>query len=560
MKSNFKYTVYILILVLLGACSNDTDTILSESNSLIATPDIVLQERDPNAPETITRDIIKPIKTRSSDFGVIGNTDILLGHGYKVGNSIMGDYPNVGDIIIDIEKVKAINSEYVMGKQLFGNETRNFAYTTFDRYEYNSTVTKKKSSGFSINIAKIFSFGRKKKTTEVFSTVINNSTSVVYGELNIDVRNSLFSLQGSDGARKIYARQCLSNTFVENLFSSTISNIQNEYGHFVLAGYYTGGRAFAMYGGRSIDNLTTESKESDMTKDISASFTYKSSTGDGNLNIGKGSNSSSTNIYKNTAIEIYIKTLGGIRRDQAATTAVALDGLSINLTPWLNSLSDINTHTIIDVAEGGLYPLSAFVLEENFKRRFDDTSNELLEVKSKLSTPYIEILPVYVRTSNSTGEPLYEVAAVLNTRQGDKIVLSDGSSITASDAELQANNNEDNFNAKARKVADEKKKYFIGSRIISNFSRKLNPSVRAPYVCIRLSNFNEKNMYRFKNTTSGIEYIYDPSSRIAFSYLIAEGDNDWILDDYKIRDWVEGIPEKKISMGSISNLYKVIGL
>ena len=59
---------------------------------------------------------------------------------------------------------------------------------------------------------------------------------------------------------------------------------------------------------------------------------------------------------------------------------------------------------------------------------------------------------------------------------------------------------------------------------------------------------------------TNIEYIYDPVNKIAFSYLIDRGYDDWILDDYVIRDWVESIPEKRVSITSLANSYKIIAL
>lgn len=88
---------------------------------------------------------------------------------------------------------------------------------------------------------------------------------------------------------------------------------------------------------------------------------------------------------------------------------------------------------MIDLIEEGLYPMSDFVLERNFQRRFDDTSKEILLPVTRLYTPSITIARVLTKTSAS-GESLYDVAAVLTTRQGDQIVLSKSN---ATDAELR---------------------------------------------------------------------------------------------------------------------------
>lgn len=59
---------------------------------------------------------------------------------------------------------------------------------------------------------------------------------------------------------------------------------------------------------------------------------------------------------------------------------------------------------------------------------------------------------------------------------------------------------------------------------------------------------------------TNIEYIYDPVNKIAFSHLIDRGYDDWILDDYVIRDWIESLPERRGSITSLANSYKIIGL
>lgn len=550
------------ITLLFMACSNDDDNYnrsYKEDNQN-KDSDIILKERNPHLPEVVTKDIVlegKPVTKASGPNGeIIGNSDVLLGYSYTIGNSIIGDFSNVISPIVDIKKIKAIDPEYVTPKLLNTNLTHSIAYSNFDRYEHNSSVSKKVVTGFSLNVG-LFKLGRKKTTTEVFTTQTTNIANVVFGELNLDIKNSSFSLQTSEGARKIYARECLSNTFIKNLYSSTIGEILNEYGDFVLAGYITGGKAFGFYAGESTEGSDLSKREKEMNTDINASFSWKSNSASGDLNFGKGNSNLTSTGYKTQKTEIQIRTYGGNQSGQAIVGAVSLANMQLNLSPWLNSLSDVNTHTIIDVLDGGLYPLSYFVLEENFKRRFDDSFNETLEKRTKLITPYIEVVKVYVRTTAS-GEPLYDVAAVLNTRQGDKIVLSDGKASTRSDAELKANNDNTTFMQKVDAIVAQKRSYFdLGFR--TNAGVKLNPTMRTP-LCININGFNETTMYRYKNVKTGMEYIYDTTRRIAFSHLTDTIDEDWILDDYGIRDWIESLPVKSISMATLANSYKIIGL
>ncbi len=562
MKNYFSLVTLFVITLLFVACSNDDSNCFDQNgvNFQNEVSDIILKERDSNLPQVITRDVTlerRPITRASGPNGeIIGNSDVLLGYSYTVGNSILGDYSNVISPIVDIKKVKAIDPEYITPKLLNTNFTKSFGYSNFDRYEYNSSVTKKVTSGLSLNIG-IFKFGRKKTTTEVFTSQITNSNNVVYGELNLDIKNSSFALQTAEGARKLYARECLSETFMKNLYSTTLGGMLDEYGDFVLAGYITGGKAFGFYAGVAADGSSFEKREKDVNTDINASFNWKSNSASGELKFGKNNGNSTSTGYSTKNTEIQIRTYGGNQSGQAVQGAVSLENMELNLTSWLNSLTNVNTHTIIDILDQGLYPLSYFVLEENFKKRFDDTFNEVLEKRTRLIEPYIEIVRVFVRTSSS-GEALYDIAPVLNTRQGDKIVLSDGSARTASDAELRANNDNAVFNQKLQSILAQKRNYF-GLAFRANSGTRLNPAMRTP-LCINLTSFNESTMYRYKNPKTGIEYIYDTSRKIAFSHLTDKVDEDWILDDYGIRDWIESLPMKSISMATLANSYKIIGL
>lgn len=213
---------------------------------------------------------------------------------------------------------------------------------------------------------------------------------------------------------------------------------------------------------------------------------------------------------------------------------------------------------MIDIADNSLYPLSAFVLEQNFKQRLDDTFNEILPANKELVPPRIEIVRVLARTTPSN-EALYDVAAVLVTRQTDRIILSDAMASSATDEELRKNENNEVFMQKVEKIATEKSKFFSSDIEISyNKETKLNPTLKSP-LCIELTGFNERNFYRFYYEKTNIEYIYDPATHLCLSYYINKGD-DRILDIYGIRNWIESLPEKKISITTLANSYKIIGL
>lgn len=558
-----KNPILILIVAIsFASCSDDIHNIgntgpVDQDQSEAA--NVVIQERNPNLP-TIKKMADNELKTKGNISGEAGNSDALLGCGYnlKNGNYIIGDFSNVGHAIVDIKAVKAYDPTYVKGIRLKTTETKSFTYGTFDRYQHNSKIAKTVTAGFSLNF-KIFSIGAKKRTTEVFKSVIDNINEATYGELNINFTNNQFTLQNSVATRKLFARQFLTKSFVRSLYNSPVSSVLNSYGDFVLTGYFTGGKAYASYAGKAKSGVNTQGKEKEMNKSINASVTYNGSSGSGNLGFAGATKDETEATFKNTDMFIYIKTFGGVRDgNEAEIKARVIKDLNINLTSWMRSLNDVSNHTMIDIVDRSLFPLSDFVLEKNFKQRLDDTFNGVLPPFVNLVHPYIEIVRVMTRSTPSY-EALYDVAAVLVTRQGDRIILSDGLAPSASDAELRKNEDNTVFMQKVKKIAAEKSKLFSSDIKISyNKKTRLNPILRSP-LCIELSGFKENKFFRFYYKKTGIEYIYDPSSRLCFSYFIDEGDDE-VLDIYGIRNWVKSLPVKNISIASIANSYKIIGL
>ena len=319
----------------------------------------------------------------------------------------------------------------------------------------------------------------------------------------------------------------------------------------------------ALYVGESAKYNDFQSREKGLNKDINASFSWKSNSASGNLSFGKNDGSSTTQEYETQNTKVYIKTFGGSPLYQAAVGPRDLNTLSVDLSAWLNSLNDKSTNTLIDITSGlkeeecGLYPMSDFVLEKNFRYRMDDTTLGLLESLPDVVDPRFEIVKVLARIS-STGEKLYEVAAVLNTRQGDKIVLSDGTYKNAPDSELRANNSNQTMMNRVQEIFAQKKTVFQGLEFSTNYSTTYNPDVRKP-LCIRLDGFDENKMAFYADPKSNMRYIYDSSKKIAFAYNEDEEYGDYVLDYYGIRDWVESLPKRSTSMMILQN-YTIIGL
>ena len=68
--------------------------------------------------------------------------------------------------------------------------------------------------------------------------------------------------------------------------------------------------------------------------------------------------------------------------------------------------------------------------------------------------------------------------------------------------------------------------------------------------------FSSKEIYRYKNPKTNIWYIYDKSTKSAFSFY----DDDYIPEVYGIDRWFNSLPERAISMRLLAERYTIIGL
>lgn len=559
MKTFFYIIILSAVIPFFIACSDNLDLPTSQMSAIEAENsegDVVIQKRNPNLPEVVTKaPTFEEGLTRNN--ATIGSSDKFLGYGYKLynGNYIPSDFDNFTHSILNIEAIKAYDESYVDEKYPNWNDQSSYTYYNFDDYTHFSTESKTIKTGFSLNLG-LFSIGKKRTTVETFRTFINETMEQTYGEMNILFAHGKFMLLNSSGSTKVYARQFLRRSFINNLYTSTISSVINSYGDLVVVGYYTGGRAFAQYMGNAASSTNVEQRTKSLDTSITASLTYEGDSLNASFGFnGKNGNFDST-VYKKQDIFLRVKTLGGIQNEESAiNTTMSLKDINIDLQSWRKSLNDSKNHTVIDLTQEGLFPMSDFVLERNFQRRFDDTSKNILLPVTRLYTPSIMITRILKKTSTS-GDNLYEVAAVLVTRQGDQIVLSNGN---ATDAELKQNEDNNVFLEKAKTIAEEKSKYFSSDIQISyNTTKRLNPMFRSP-LCIVLENFNENGFYKYYNETTNMEYLYDPTTKLCFSFLADDGDES-MLEVYGLSTWVSNLTEKRISMATLANLYTIIGL
>ncbi len=559
------YFLLITSILLLGACSNNMD-IMKENPSIqkggAAEGNIIIQKRDPTLPEVVTKKIILDKMTRSSNANISYE---YLGYGYKLldGNFIAGDFDNVTTPILNLNKIKDYDDSYIDTKPLIDNTETSVAYTNHEEYYHSEYEKKISDTGFNLNLG-VFSFGHKKHKEDFFSTFIMSDYDQVFGELDITFYYNKHQLQFSSGTQKLFARQFLQKSFIRNLFSGTIGSVINGYGDFVVLGYYTGGEAHGEYMANTDKNIESYKKEHALSQSMHMSVNFKKNPKDSvsaSLSYNGHDGKSDSTFLKNEYSYVFLKTLGGDQSDHASLSAtIKLLDLKIDLSAWRKSLKDQSQHTMVGITDQGIAPLSSLVLETNFKQRFENTINGYLEKRNELCTPSL-VIEKYIARSGRIGSQkiLYDIAPILTTRQGDKIILADGTAKNATDEELIQNGNDAVFMSKVKNISTEISQYFSSQIEISyNKTKYLVPKNISP-LCIVVPEFNPTRFKKFYYEPTNMEYLYDPQAKICFSFFADEGDES-TLDLYGLEEWGSNLPEHRISIATLANSYTIIGL
>ena len=115
------------------------------------------------------------------------------------------------------------------------------------------------------------------------------------------------------------------------------------------------------------------------------------------------------------------------------------------------------------------------------------------------------------------------------------------------------------FIKKAQIISAEISRYFSSDIQISyNTRKRINPQMRSP-LCMVLENFNEKGFCKYYHEATNMEYLYDPTTKLCFSFFADERDES-LLEVYGLSSWASNLVEKQISIATLANLYTIIGL
>lgn len=515
-----------LVAIALGACTDENEDFPSDSNEDV----VVLKERDPNSPLilfqrqcTSAEPTTRTTRLTFSDY---------LGRSFRATAYPYADAENLGHAVIDIKKLEADYNDYCTVNRIGHSVINSFSFASFDRYTEKSQVSKKVNSGFSINLG-LFKIGHKRKMTEVFGSTVINNTQNIFGELNVAIDQNVYEMQYSSNIRSKIMENYLTATFKDELYNTPMSEFYNNYGAFVLKKFITGGRATALYAGLYKQEATTTVKEKALDNEISGSFSFKNVGASADLSFGKNSSGSGSSTDSGvTNISMAIETVGGSPAFPVFTIPQKLEDVNIDLSQWMASLTDTMTHSLVDIADEGLVPISEFILEKNMKDRIG-----LYMKGGNGLKPYYEEPQIILQCGkNSWWDKVVGCYAYLYTRNHEFITLSHE---VVPDVDVWINTKSQQLSRFYRlKIVSNKGSSDMVERYMKVFDYDAPLMERS--VCYR--------------DTDGVLYILDRENKVGYSVH-----SDYLLDTYAIRNAVYALPSVDISFDELSE-YTLIAL
>lgn len=514
----------------------------------------------------------------------------ILGAFHKIGNGIIGDPNNIdNDGIIDINSIlnDKITSKYLFDRKVRETNASMESYSNYEDIDSCYINTKKIDVDLkSLNIGP-FSMNSRYTYNKIFNTVLHKDSKDSWGKLDISYHENKIGIETTNAALNRIAMRNISESFLYSLYYSPIEDLVYNKGYLVVAKFFTGGKLLALYNLSSNNRQRVDIKSENISFGIGASFNWGSKN-DVSLSFGYDSRDSTYNKIKSnfSSIKCMLKTYGGITDDFIPTVPVNLIDNKINLGNWYSSLSNKNYHTFVDIDDGGLIPITKFILEKNIKDRIyrvldnmkknsEFTNSYLYRNEYTIFIPfllvnYINIIyedPRYAIHSFSSYEDksFRCVSASLITRFGDIINFFDKnnfSSLTMPNVESSTGSS---ISEQVLKDASLK--------LSSIFKCDINPKDPNDYKSYKTSDFGDiynlqfsfdpNYIYKYRNPKTNVCYIYEPRYHTGISYYDVKDDDEddtYITDMYGLTEWVDGLKEKKISSIDIMNNYTIMAL
>lgn len=552
------------------SCRMENNLVNSEKENQLNLETILIQERDPNSTLILRQEnslITVAQKNPLFNMDPTKPLDLVyyLGRAYKVTELPIGSGRNVTLPVIDFEKLFNTYPKSILHKTIRESTSGYFSYSNFERYEKNSSLTKKISGGFKLNLG-LFSIGAKREMTRVFKNSEMEDKKRIFGELNVNIIAGSYELKHDADDKKEIGEKFLDPVFLKKLYNNRYDNLIDFYGPYIITSFYSGGRATALYTGINNKEATSESKEKDMNTSINASYGFKMGNNkDGNISaefgLGKGEGNSSAMSKEITNLELSVKTLGGGGDFGVFSMPKKIEDVNINLSTWASSLNDPNTHVMMDIADDGLSSFSDYLLEENFKKQ-DAINDEYNLPRNQLKEPQIVVRPqaFYYKNNNELKQLTgLEIQVILITRFGDKIFL-DAKDILAKENFDATPFTDSETLSVADKVRMIKAAEAVKNRLGNIYKIKIAVNIKplAPRSLNSMMNISvdESKMKKYKNPNNNITYLLYSDGAKKFAYAVYD---DFILGTYGIKEWVDNMPTTQISSKELYE-YKIIGL
>ena len=300
-----------------------------------------------------------------------------------------------------------------------------------------------------------------------------------------------------------------------------------------------GGKAVALYTGLYKKSDTTITKEKNMNAEISGSYGFKmKNNGNGgvsaDLGIGKDFANGTVSTNQFTTLRTSIKTVGGSPEFASFSIPQNIGTVNVNLSAWVSSLNNKSNHSIIEILEGGLIPLTEFVVEENLKNMITELYATGVNEIKPFQEPYIDIRRIFYN------QQIAVWASYLVTRFGDEIKLRQETAFP-----LQAN---ENIKREAERLSG-----IFGLKIIGG--RSINKSVYE--TTVDLDRFEESRMKKFIDVRDGTIYLLHINGTDKCAYSIR---NNGLLDEYVMRDFVNRLPTVSMGIQTLYDQYKIFAL
>lgn len=371
-------------------------------------------------------------------------------------------------------------------------------------------------------------------------------------------------------------------TFLYNIYNAPISSYADANGSFVITRYTTGAMLSVLYGAKTILDIDEETRVRLLSEAMGASLSWKGTAetqaisdkgfslrfGNGRFTVGSEYKKKLDSL---SDVKCLVRVMGG---NTVATLsdlkgAILLkDAPETDLTPWVRSLADTKTHGIVQIDKGGLVPLSAFLLEENFKERLQKEASGNLPKRTTMNKdPHIQTC--FVKWSFAGDDPgrifggtsaynpnTYAPLIILYSRFGDRLIFANDAWKQRCQRRMYGAEEEYMY---MKEAMDEAKSAFDDFDISPNLSYldRVEQLGQTDLNIVIPFNFSGK-IYKYLNPQTNMWYIYDRENKVALSFYDNDGD-EYVLETYSLGNWFEKLPERKLSTGTLLS-YRVIGI